>query len=444
MTDTMRDDVTLTAPERPTDRYLVVSADSHCGPTPPQLREYVERAQLEAFDEWAGALRSEHEQLQELLNVPDEIAERTLEFQPTTTLPSRYTDGNTDMHERIRHLNADGITAEVIFHGGQNGQLIPFNDFSLLTERGALALTADQLQLRTAGYHIYNRWLADWISVEPERHVGVAHIPFWDIDAAVREIEWAREAGLRSTNFPALRDEFPPYNDPCWEPVWSACEALAMPLSSHGGNAVGNYQGVESTVLMLMEVPFFGRRALWYLIFGGVFERHPGLKYVITEQRWDDEVLLDMDSAYLADPTDPDFPTAPTWAQLRVQLPLKPSEYFARNCFIGASMLSNREAHAAIDTGQAGNVLWGSDYPHQEGTWPFTRLSLRKTFHDVPHDATARMLGANAIGVYDLDAAKLAAIADRIGPTVAELDEPTETPEPQRGTWAFREVGKWS
>jgi len=427
------------------ERYLVVTVDSHCGPMPAQLREYCDAGHLADFDDWAAGMRSEHDQLQELLKVPEDVAAFARATEDTEAeRPPRYTEGNTDIHERLRHMNGDGIVAEVIFHGGQNGQLIPFNDFALLTEAGSLAITKEQLDLRTAGYQIYNRWLADWVSVEPERHVGVAHVPFWDIDAAVREVEAARATGLRSVNFPALRDELAPYNDPCWEPIWSACELLEMPLSSHGGNAIGKYQGVESIALMLMEVPFFGRRALWYLIFGGVFERHPRLKYVITEQRWDDEVLVDMDSAYLADPTDPDFPSAQSWAQVRKQIPLKPSEYFTRNCFIGASMLSHREARAAIDTGLSGNVMWGSDYPHMEGTWPHTRLSLRKTFAGLPVDATARMLGGNAIEVYGLDRATLQAIADRIGPTVAELDEPLETPAELKGTWGFREVGKWS
>jgi predicted TIM-barrel fold metal-dependent hydrolase len=427
------------------DRYLVVSVDSHCGPMPEQLREYCERRDLERFDEWAAALPTEHELTQSLLRVPEEIAaEARASGDEGASLPARYTDGNTDVRTRLRHMDEDGVAAEVIFHGGQNGQLIPFSDFTLVSEADALAVPKEDLELRAVGYHIYNRWLADWISVEPERHVGVAHIPVWDVDAAVAEAEWARAAGLTSVNFPAPRPYLRPYNDPSWEPLWAACEANDLPLSSHGGYAQGDYSGIESIALLLMEHPFWGRRALWYLIFGRVFERHPGLKLVITEQRWDNEVLTDMDSVYLADPANPDFPAAPTFAALRHLLPRLPSDYFRTNCFVGASMLSRREAEDAIDADLVGNTLWGSDYPHMEGCWPNTRQSLQMTFAGVDHDVTRRMLGTNAAAVYGLDVVKLRRVADHIGPTVDELDRPLgHLPEGNLG-WAFRQVGKWA
>ena len=112
---------------------------------------------------------------------------------------NQQTDGHHDVHARLRDLDYDGVAAEVIFHGSQNGEPIPFQSFGpfLGYEKG------DNLELLGVGYHIYNEWLADFCSVEPERHVGLAHLPMWDVDAAVREAEWARGAGLRGVNFPA-------------------------------------------------------------------------------------------------------------------------------------------------------------------------------------------------------------------------------------------------
>jgi predicted TIM-barrel fold metal-dependent hydrolase len=431
--------------ERDTDRYLVVSVDSHCGPSPSQLREYCNASNLEEFDQWAGSLTTEHEQTQALLHVPEEVAAEARQTRKDESeLPPRYTPGNFDINERLRHMDEDGVAAEVIYHGGQNGMLIPFSDFTLVSEADALAAPKEELALRAVGYRIYNRWLADWISVEPERHVGVAHVPIWNVDAATAETEWARTVGLTSINLPAPRPFLQPYNDRSWEPLWAVCEANEMPLSSHGGYAQGDYRGIESTVLLLMEHPFWGRRGLWYLIFGGVFERHPGLKFVITEQRWDNYVLTDMDSAYLANPTDPDFPSAPVWAKLRELIPRLPSDYFRTNCFIGASMLSHSEANEAIAADLVLNTLWGSDYPHQEGCWPNTRLSLQKTFVGIPHEATRRMLGANAVDVYGLDEAKLRAVANRIGPTATEFNRAPDRQPSGHGGWAFRERGKWS
>ena len=84
--------------------------------------------------------------------------------------------------------------------------------------------TEGDLELIRAGYRIYNRWLADFVSVQPERHIGLAYVPSWDIDLAVQEVEWAAEAGLRGVNLPAGRRGIREYDDPLWEPFWSACE----------------------------------------------------------------------------------------------------------------------------------------------------------------------------------------------------------------------------
>src|SRR5213076_1974201 len=70
-----------------------------------------------------------------------------------------------------------------------------------------------------------------------------------------------------------------------------------------------------------------------------------------------------------------------------------------------------------------GNLMWGNDYPHPEGTWPHTVEKLRETFFDVPAGETSQMLGATAAGVYNFDTAALAPLVDRIGPTADDLGQ---------------------
>jgi predicted TIM-barrel fold metal-dependent hydrolase len=84
----------------------------------------------------------------------------------------------------------------VIFHGS----MIPFVSPALGVKHQAGG------ELVAVGQHIYNCWLADFVSQAPHRHVGLAYLPMWDVDAAVAEVEWAHEAGLRGVNFPAMRD----------------------------------------------------------------------------------------------------------------------------------------------------------------------------------------------------------------------------------------------
>ena len=106
---------------------------------------------------------------------------------------------------------------------------------------------------------------------------------------------------------------------------------------------------------------------------------------------------------------------------------MRPSDYFDRNCFIGASNTQRRELARRYEIG-VDNICWGNDFPHPEGTWPHTREFLAEVFCDIPRDETAAMLGDNAAEVYGFDTAALQPLVDRIGPTPDELgqaDDPT-------------------
>ena len=228
------------------------------------------------------------------------------------------TSGQRDIHGRLRDMNRDGVAAEIVFHGSAPFTPIPFLEAGV----GVGMRDAD---LGAVGQHMYNRWLADFCSVEPERHVGLAHVPMWDIDAAVKELEWAREQGLRAVNFPAQRAEFIPYEDERWEPFWSACEALEMPLATHGGGGASTPPATGPTAMhiYIAESGMFSRISpLVRLVFGGVFERHPNLKLIQTEAvgDWYDKVLADLDSMW-----------EKFWYGFPKSLvPRRPSEYAAR------------------------------------------------------------------------------------------------------------------
>ena len=108
--------------------------------------------------------------------------------------------------------------------------------------------------------------------------------------------------------------------------------------------------------------------------------------------------------------------------------------------------MSRGEATGAQRTaGLVPNVLWGSDYPHHEGTWPFTTESLRSTFAGFETSDVRLMLGENAVGVFDLDRAKLQHIANRIGPTVEEIATPLEQrPTGSEYSRGFRQFGAYT
>jgi predicted TIM-barrel fold metal-dependent hydrolase len=422
--------VTMSAP------LAIVSADCHIGPRLVEdLRPHCPPDLLAEFDAYvADSGRSQGRY----------VAADAIDGDPSDpsnlVVTNRDIAGHHDPEARRRDLDAEGVAAEVIFHGSQNDQPIPFQD-------SMLGPPSDPARAQ-AGIRIYNRWLADACAAAPDRHVGLAHLPMWDVDAAVAELRWAAAAGLRGVNFPAPRPWLMPYNDPGWEPLWAAAEELAMPLTTHSGAGDPSvFRGPEMVALVSIESGgWFSRRAAHLLIFAGVFERHPELRLVLTEQpgEWWPYLVTELDSVHAA--------MAGPGSPLRRQVPQPPSAYLHRNVYVGASFLSRGEAEGAIRDGYADRLMWGADYPHLEGTFQagdvsFTRLSLRFTCAGLPEPQVRAMLGGTAAGVYGLDPGRLDAIAAAIdAPTFEDLDRPLAREDVPAGAspFAFRTVGPWA
>jgi predicted TIM-barrel fold metal-dependent hydrolase len=419
---------------------VVVSSDTHIGPLlVEQLRPYCPKKYIDSFDEY---VRTWEAKVQSSENVPSYIIESFIAGAGVANLD---TPGHYDMDVRLKELDSDGVAAEVIFHASENGQPIPFRP---LSAHFGYDLKEDP-ELAIVGTRIYNQWLADVCSVQWERHAGLAQLPIWNLEASVQEVEWARQVGLRGVNFPTMRADLRPYNEPVWEPLWRVCEANEMPLATHiGGGSPASFSGVEATLLkMLEDSHLFGYRAIHWLIFAGVFERHPGLKMTITEIAgdWLPHYCKLLDDMWYAGKKYPGF---------REQVPRPASEYLMENVYFGASFMAHFEAEAAVGGGYADRMMWGSDYPHIEGTWQSgfdfdgesaTHLSLRNTFAGTAEPQLRQMLGETAIDVYGFDHAALLDVARRINsPTPAELaSRPAELPK-GLSTLAFRHFGTWT
>ena len=419
---------------------VVVSSDCHIGPGCEQLRPYCPPELRDDFEGFAARVGKIVEAFDEARRLFDAVPAMV------TLNKNLETEGHHDPAARARDLDFDGVAAEVIFHGSENHEPIPF-----VEPRLSSGTSTRERELAAAGMHIYNQWLADFCSHEPARHVGVAHLPLWDIEAAIAEAEWAAGAGLRSVNLPAeagpdsgrgFRGDVP-YQDPAWEPFWSACEDLGLPLSCHGGAGTPG-DGVVGRAIWLSEQMAQNLKPMSRLVLSGVFERHPRLVLVLTENpgRWWRSTVEDLDSLY--------------WNRFigsLDQLSMPPSGYCARNIYVGASFHSPLEAADAVEHGYSDRVLWGSDYPHTEGTWqwpddwddtPVTRLALRHTYAGLPADDVRAMVGENAVRAYGLDGDALLGVAARIGaPTVAELSVPIDAVPDNPGMWAFRREGTW-
>ena len=98
------------------------------------------------------------------------------------------------------------------------------------------------------------------------------------------------------------------------------------------------------------------------------------------------------------------------------RLSLKPSEYFARQCNIGASFIRPHEVLLRHEVG-VNKIMWGSDYPHKEASHPYSHEALRAAFAGVPTDEVAQMVGGNAAKLYGFDVDALRPVAAEWGPT---------------------------
>jgi len=412
-------------PTSTVEPVIIGSCDSHVGPLlKEQLREYCPTSYLDQFDAFA----SRYDQSASLFDIG--------QAHPNLTLPGHY-----DAKARLQDMDTDGVATEVLYHFSQNGQPFPFT----MSPAGGLSNDADDPELASVGYHLYNQWLADFVSEDNDRLLGLAYLPLWDIDAAISELQWARRSGLRGVNFPPPgRPGYIPYNDPAWEPFWSACEDTGMPLNTHssgglpteyadrpGGDQITIYEGGG----------YMSRRGVWWLIHAGIFERHPRLKLLITEQYegWWVPTFSELDNVYRR------------FGLAFGQKPLErmPSEYATDHVFQGASFMSRWQAQDACEHGYAGNVMWGRDYPHIEGAFqhaedasapPIARLALRHLFAGIPPAETGRLAGENLVEAFGLDGDKLRQVAARIGaPTLDELGTPPEAyPELRPSSNAFR------
>ena len=114
-------------------------------------------------------------------------------------------------------------------------------------------------------------------------------------------------------------------------------------------------------------------------------------------------------------------------------LSMKPSEYFARNIYLGASLFLPSEAKLRHDVG-VDRIMWGVDYPHSEGTFPYSREAISLTFSDVPPAEVADMLGLTAAKVFNFDVDHLQRLANQVGPTVAEVKTPPSSIRTSRTT----------
>jgi predicted TIM-barrel fold metal-dependent hydrolase len=398
------------------DRYIVVSSDCHAGLPMAAYRNYLEAQYLDLFDQLLPIEQAAIDEKNQVV-VPDpslwsEEAQRQLK-------------GAWDHALRIQAMDQEGIAAEVIFPDGKtHDNAVPFGG-----NNPAYLASHITPELRWAGARAHNRWLAEFCSLAPERRTGAAIIPLLDdMELVVQEARWAIEHGLRSILLPLRTEHTEPYHHPRYNVLWEICQDLEIVINFHSGDSqLNDYIGkwppsypenyIGGTGLYLVEAFFWTVRPVIFLIWGGVFERFPKLKVVVTEAGpgWILPSYLKLMDYYYSDER-----AIAELGNYTAHLSMQPTEYFHRNVGIGSSICPRIDIGLRPDL-TSNQLMWGSDYPHPEGSWPDSGPSLIESLRGIPEAEVAAILGENAIRFYNFNRAKLLPIAAGIGPQRSEF-----------------------
>jgi predicted TIM-barrel fold metal-dependent hydrolase len=370
--------------------YTLITADTHGGASIEMYRDYLDPAFLQDFDDWRGAYKN----------------------------PSRKHIGgkkqkNWDSALRVSDLESDGVVAEVIFPN----TVPPFyrKAFHVSPPPGP-----EQYARWRAGTRAHNRWLADFCAEEPQRRAGIGLIHVNDLDDAIEDVKWIAEHGLRGgvlLPLPAPDDaHLEPLNSRHYDRLWAAIQDHDLVMNQHSGQGSPDYgkdQGGDA--LWVLEMPFMVQRGFTQLILGGVFERFPGLRFILTESgcAWAKPLLRRMDGVHMG--MKMGMMGEVDYSQSQA-LKETPSFYAQRNCWYGASFPHPSDI-AGRDFVGVDRILWGNDYPHYEGCYPYSRENLRLTFSDVDPGQVRMFLGENAAKLYGFDLDALAPAAARVGIT---------------------------
>ena len=396
---------------------IIVSTDCHAGLPTDGYREYLESEHHGVLDDYLASREQARAVGATLGSGRKGFAIFSQQFVDDFNAEDLVEPGGPagawDFERRTKELEADGVAAEVIYPGPVNLNIetsIPFQGRAFFGD----AFTADHsLPLMWAGARAYNRFLSE--RLDPLRQAGLALIPsLADMDEVLAELRWAATNQFRGIIVRQAEEGLPLLADLRYEPLWAAAAEAGLVVHFHGGvgqplelpinsPAAGMFAGIETA--------FWGYRPVWYLIFGGVFERHPKLRVVFTEVHasWVPSVIDMLDVRY-----------QDQWLMFSEHLPRKPSEYWYQNCSIGASFVSRAEVEM-IDYIGPKALMYGSDYPHVEGIWPQTIHYMHEVFAGIDPQVTQNVAGLNAVDLYRFDRSQLQQVADRIAPTVDEV-----------------------
>jgi predicted TIM-barrel fold metal-dependent hydrolase len=294
--------------------------------------------------------------------------------------------GGWDPAQHLADMRLDGVAGEVLY-----------------PSQGLFYFRIADPALMSAIFRAYNDWLAEFCRADRARLKGIAMINLDDVGDGIKELERAARLGLAGAMITEYPLEDRRYDQPEYEPFWAAAEAVGMPLSLHTATRrQGKVRGSGAKTLRdaasRATKAFYPALSMCDMIFSGVFDRHPRLTLAIVEFElaWAPHLLDTMDYTYRERHEE---------AIYRFKNGMRPSDFFHANV-----VLSFQEDAIGIrlrDVIGVDNMMWGSDYPHSESTFPQSCRILAEILAGVPEAEQAKIVGGTTARVYGFDVTKL-------------------------------------
>ena len=323
--------------------------------------------------------------------------------------PKNYEEmhpGAYDANERLKYMDKMGIWAMVMYPnvGGFGAQ-----EF----------LKLGNPELMLACVQIYNDWQTEWASADSRRLLPITSLPFWDVDASVKEIRRCAAMGHKGILFTGDPQSLgqPFLGDPQWTPVWEVAVELDLPISFHIGSGnmemgllqekINSYGKMAAFTELSVDIFLKNGMQLNDLIMSGVLARHPDIKFISVESGigWIPFVLEALDYQFVGNDVAEEHP----------EFDMLPSEYFARNIY-ACYWFEQIAPRRLIDKVGADNILFETDFPHP--------TSL---YGDEVHE---RIKG----GLSDCEASVQRKILWENGQKLYKVEEPTAQDEAKRET----------
>ncbi len=277
-----------------------------------------------------------------------------------------------DIPARLADLDDEGVWAELTF-----------------PSLGIWAFSIRDPELASAGSRVLNDWALEMQNQSP-RFVCTAALPLIDVDDAIAELERVAGLGLKAVSLPAKPSiDGPSWTHDQWDRLWDALDETRTVIAFHIGTEPHHpdirhaivHTGRGGAVLNYTETTFGGQRAACQMVASGALDRRPNLKVIVAEggSGWVPFMADRLDEAYRQHS-----------AAVRPKLNRSPGEILYEQVY--ASFQHDYRSSVLAMTG-AGykNSVWGSDYPHYEGTYGHTQKTLHELFDDVPADVSRRI-----------------------------------------------------